>query len=151
MSGDMIIFDNNSAKEEMLKIEDQRGSPKKINTTDVGRMKKYINSSQDISAPWTAKEKEHRTYIQEHSYKGYRTVSHHRPEGDIDESIFSMNNVGDPTYLYWPYIPDASFELMTEEINQKIRRDKKKFLNEHSSELREHKRSAFDTWLNNGF
>ncbi len=151
MSGDMIIFDNSSAKAEMAKIEEQYGSPKKINTTDVGRVKKYINPSQDIAAPWTTKEKEFQKYVQEKSYKGYRTVSHHRAEGDIDESVFSMDNLGDPTYMYWPYIPDASFELMTEDINQKIGRDKKKFLNEHSSEIREQKRSAFDTWLNNGF
>ena len=148
--GDMIIFDNNSAKVETSRIEEQRGSPGKMRTSDIGRIKKYADPSEDITKPWTRSEKDFQRHVQNQTFKGFKTMPPIGGAEDIDESVFSMDEPGDKNYLYWPYIPDASFEVMTEEINKELGRDKKKLFKEHVGEVKANRKSAFDTWLNNG-
>lgn len=148
-----IIFDNKAAVNEHNRILTERGDHAgKVTSKDVHKMRELATPSEDVSKPWSERERYVQKRIQEGKVLGYSTmVENPAPEQDIDESVFSMDSPGDKNYLYWPYIPDASFEVESEIINKKIGRDKKKLLNEHSGEIKSYNGSAFDAWLNKGF
>lgn len=148
-----MIFDNHQAISEHNQVMQNRNNDaRKISSTDMARLESVAKPSEDVTRPWSEREQYIQKRIQDGKVLGYTTmIANPEIEQDIDESIFSMDAPGDKNYLYWPYIPDASFEVESDMINKKIGRDKKKLINEHVGEVKSYNRSAFDAWLNKGF
>ena len=81
---------------------------------------------------------------------GNKKLEPYIAEGDIDHSVFSMDNPGNKEYLYWPYITEPFDPEDDRRIDEATGRDRKKLISEHTTTVKSYNRSAFDRWLNKG-